>query len=107
MWTISHWDARHGRIDDATAHDRTLAQNCRDDYVGRGLIPAAAFIAPSDSRPQLMHRSELASWTCPTHGQTADSGTFYLADRAPFQQIAVRQLTCPNDHQWWDETDGS
>ncbi|MGW3563538.1 hypothetical protein ACWDSL_06495 [Streptomyces sp. NPDC000941] len=107
MWSICHWDARHGLIEDAAAHDRDLARKCRDDYVEHGLIPHEAFIVPSSSKPRVMTDSDLASWVCPTDDLAATSGVVYLEDRGPYQQITVRQFTCQNAHRWWDETDGS
>jgi hypothetical protein len=106
MWTVSHWDPRLGLVEDATAHDQNLARACRNDYVQHGLIPASAFIAPAGTQPRPMLASELTPWTCPVDGQAADSGTSYLDDRGPYQQILVRQFTCPDSHRWQDENDG-
>lgn len=52
MWGVYHWDPQHGLVEDATAHDKHLAQDCRDDYVNCGLIPPAAFIAPTSTQKE-------------------------------------------------------
>ncbi|WP_328565294.1 hypothetical protein [Streptomyces coelicoflavus] len=107
MWSICHLDAQHGLIEDATAHDLSLAQQCQDDYVQHGLIPRESFLLPSNSQPRVITSGDLDSWTCPADGLAATSGVVYLEERGPFQQIAVRRFICPSTHRWSDETDGS
>ena len=107
MWSICHLDAQYGLIEDATAHDLSLARQCREDYVQRGLIPQESFVVPADSRPRVMTAGDLDSWTCPTDDQPASSGLAYLEDRGPYQLISVRLFVCPSGHRWSHETDGS